>query len=474
MQKRVGSWLVIASLAPLSLACSSSSSSGPTTQVTMAVVIDRTGFSGSYIAIPDVFQMAFDDVNAGIQKAGGYKGLAFTHTDGDAAGSPATAAQLATQLVQGGAKLVITDNSSDTVAVMKQDYDADTTNDLNSPILCILCGSTLINNPAATDPDPVTQAALQNGKGWNFRLLMASKYLGGITAARAMIMTGGDLNGDGVIKMSLYGSNEPQGTASVNGFAAALLALAPTASIEKIFHDPNADPNGPLWAADAIRLTDNQNETTGTVDGVPDLVFESSLPGTAIAFTKAYIQGGYTIPLLHGSPFGNETALLALGALGDGQEGVGHATYYPGQSANYFIQRYSDHFGSPPDSHERDGDTTYDSVMLGALATMIAVKDMADPSLVTGAQIRDAMRATNDPNGTPIYAGPDEIARAIPLIEAGMPINYQGVSGPLDWDANAFVLGAIAHWKIENSRFVDHDLYDCTQDPTCPALVSTP
>src|SRR5215471_15777245 len=211
MKNCVGFWSVIALLAPMSLACGSGSSGPPTTQLNMAVVIDRTGFSGSYIAIPDVFQFAFDDVNAGIQKAGGYKNLAFGHVDGDAAGSPATAAQYATSLIQGGAKLVITDNSADTVAVMKIDYDADTTNDLNAPILCILCGSTAINNPAATDPDPVTQTALQNGKKWNFRLLMASKYLGALTAARALVITnGGDLNGDGVVKFSLYGSNEPQ------------------------------------------------------------------------------------------------------------------------------------------------------------------------------------------------------------------------------------------------------------------------
>ena len=56
-------------------------------------------------------------------------------------------------LVQGGAKLVITDNSNNTVSVMRDDYDDDTTNDLNSPILCVLCGSSVINNPMATNPD---------------------------------------------------------------------------------------------------------------------------------------------------------------------------------------------------------------------------------------------------------------------------------------------------------------------------------
>jgi ABC-type branched-subunit amino acid transport system substrate-binding protein len=469
--KKSAHWSWVLAVLPTTTVACGSGAAAPTAEINVAMVLDRTGANGSYVAIPDVIQMAFDDVNAGIKKAGGFKNVGFAHVDSDAAGSPATAAQMATQLVQGGAKFVITDNSSDTVAVVKIDYDADPTNDLNAPILCILCGSTLINNPAATDPDPVTQAALQNGKKWNFRLLMASNYLGALTAAQAMTITnGGDLNGDGVVKFSLYGSNEPQGLSSVNGFASAILAQVPNAQIEKIFHDPAADLNGPLWAADAIRLTDTLNETTGAVDGVPDLIFESSLPGTAIAFTRVYIQGRYTIPLLHGSPFGNETALVTLGSLGNGQEGLGHATYYPGASGDFFVQRYTAHFGTPPQSHERDGDTTYDSVMMGALATMIAVKDMADPLQVTGAQIQAALWTINDPNGTVITAGPDQIAKAIPLIQAGMPINYQGVSGPLDWDSNAKVLGAAAHWKIENGRFVDHDVYDCTTNPPCPRI----
>jgi hypothetical protein len=267
--------------------------------------------------------------------------------------------------------------------------------------------------------------------------------------------TGGDRNGDGLVRAALYGSNEPQGLSSINGFAGALMALKPAASIEKIFHDPAADPNGTLWATDAGRLTDRHNETTNTDDGLPDFIYESSLPLTAVAFTKAYVQGNYGVPLLHGAPFGNETATLGLGDLANGQEGVGFATYYPGTSADFFIQRFKQHFGKAPESHERDGATTYDAIMLGALATMMA------------------LWLLNDPTGTEITAGPDGIAKAAMLISAGMPINYQGVSGPLDFDSNAFVLGAMAHWVITNNHFVDQQIYDCTKGPTCPEMTPT-
>jgi hypothetical protein len=458
------------------LAACGSSASAPTTTITMGVILDRTSQTGGLIAIPDVVQFAIDDMNDGLRKAGNPKSVSFAHTDGDSSGSGTAtiSGQLATTLVQAGAKLVITDNSNNTIAVIKDDYDEDTTNDLNVPILCVLCSSAAINDPNATNADALTQLAVRNSKKWNFRMIMASKYFAPVTVARALAITGGDLNHDGVLKVSTYASDESQGQGAVKGFAAALLAANPAASIEKIFHDPAADPNGTLWAADSARLTDNRNETTSTVDGFPDIVYESSLPGTAIAFTKTYVQGDYqtTIPLIHGAPFGNETATLTLGDLANGQEGVGYATYYPGAAADFFIQRFVQHFGKMPESHERDGATTYDAIMLGALATLVAIKDLADPAAVTGAQIRDAMWLLNDPNGTQILPGPDGIAKAVPLIAAGMPINYQGISGPLDFDANAFVLGAMAHWVITGDHFVDQQLYDCTKDPACPLFVA--
>jgi hypothetical protein len=459
-------------LLPLSFGCASKKDA-PTNEITFGVVLDRTSQSGGLIAIPDIVQIAIDDVNAGIQKAGGFKGMGFTHVDGDSAGTPATGAHLAAVQAQAGAKLVIVDNSANTVAVMKNEYDADTTNDMGVPTLCVLCSSAAINDPNAADADATTQMALRNGLKWNYRVIMASRYFAPIIVSRALAITGTDRNGDGVLKVSAYASNEPQGKGAIGGFEAALKAARPDVLLEKMFHDPAADPNGSLWASDAMLLADARNETSGMVDGFPDVVFESSLPGTAIAITRAFIQGGYTIPLIHGAPFGNETAIIDLGQMANLQEGVGYATYYPGTSGNYFKQRYQDHFGTAPQSHERDGATTYDAVLLGALATMLAARDLTDPTMVTGAQVRDALALINDPAGTVIHAGPDEMAKAIPLIAAGMPINYEGASGPLDFDANGFVLGATAHWNIASNRFQDTEIYDCTKGAACP-LVTAP
>jgi branched-chain amino acid transport system substrate-binding protein len=48
---------------------------------------------------------------------------------------------------------------------------------------------------------------------------------------------------------------------------------------------------------------------------------------------------------------------------------------------------------------------------------------------------------------------PGERAKAKADIAAGKKINYEGASGPCDFDENGDVTGAIGHFIIENGRF---------------------
>jgi hypothetical protein len=50
------------------------------------------------------------------------------------------------------------------------------------------------------------------------------------------------------------------------------------------------------------------------------------------------------------------------------------------------------------------------------LAAVIASKDLADATQVTGTAIRDAMSKTSDPAGEVVRTGPDEFARAVALV----------------------------------------------------------
>ena len=91
---------------------------------------------------------------------------------------------------------------------------------------------------------------------------------------------------------------------------------------------------------------------------------------------------------------------------------------------------------------------TYDAVMLVALAAVAAGTD--DPSRT---DIQAALQTINDPTGTVVsYGG---YAAGVAALNAGTPINYEGVSGSLDFsgDRNA-VVSPLDRWRIENGAFV--------------------
>ena len=85
----------------------------------------------------------------------------------------------------------------------------------------------------------------------------------------------------------------------------------------------------------------------------------------------------------------------------------------------------------------------YDAVMLIALA-MLRAGDTSGPA------IRDNLRAVANPPGEPIYYG--EWAKAVALLNAGEDIDYQGVSGLVDFKDTGDVAGGILIWKIEGCQ----------------------
>jgi hypothetical protein len=110
----------------------------------------------------------------------------------------------------------------------------------------------------------------------------------------------------------------------------------------------------------------------------------------------------------------------------------------------------------------------YDGAFLFALGTVMATKDAPDPAKVTGAQIRDAMLRLNDPAGEVIRIGPDEFAKGARAISEGKAINYEGASGPCDFDAYGRALNRISHWRVQDGKDADVAVYDCVRDSSCP------
>ena len=87
---------------------------------------------------------------------------------------------------------------------------------------------------------------------------------------------------------------------------------------------------------------------------------------------------------------------------------------------------------------------------------------------VTGEQIRDAMAQTSVKDGEIIRTGSDEFARAVALVQQGKSINYEGASGPMDFDALGNVTDRLARFQAKKGAFMDVARFDCVHDSKCP------
>jgi hypothetical protein len=112
----------------------------------------------------------------------------------------------------------------------------------------------------------------------------------------------------------------------------------------------------------------------------------------------------------------------------------------------------------------------YDATVALALAALKASVGLSDPSTVTGAQVQQALSQINDPNGTIVRTGTEAFKQAIPLISAGAAINYDGASGPVDFDANGSIFQKLSLYQGQGGAFVDVQKFDCVSSPSCLAL----
>jgi ABC-type branched-subunit amino acid transport system substrate-binding protein len=118
-------------------------------------------------------------------------------------------------------------------------------------------------------------------------------------------------------------------------------------------------------------------------------------------------------------------------------------------AAQHFNSAYEAVYGEVPPVPYID--TAYDAAYLISLAAVSA--ESTEP-----AAIRDHLRAVNDPDGETV--GPGDFAEAVELLENGTAINYQGASGPVDFDDNGDVGGTFAHWEIQNGEYVTERVFE--------------
>lgn len=114
-----------------------------------------------------------------------------------------------------------------------------------------------------------------------------------------------------------------------------------------------------------------------------------------------------------------------------------------------FLAAYEAEYGEVPPKPFID--TAYDAAMLLALAAEAA--GSTDPTAV-----RDALRQVANPPGEPILPG--EWAKAVDILAKGGDIDYVGVSGSANFDANGDIAGTFAHWAIQDGQIVTIKVFE--------------
>lgn len=468
-QKKHLSYLSAAGAALLSsslLAGCSDSTQQPQGKVLyIGAVIDRSG-SNAEPSWGDALLLAERHMNEALQAAG--HDISFRVIVSDSRNDPPTAVARATQLVrEQSAKALILDTSQNAVAINILHYDEDPNNDLKVPIQCSGCTSGSINNPTATNADPVQQLGFRNGQKWMFRTVMSTKPVA-LIILRDLLKLGtpeADLNGDGKVKVAVYNSDETFGNSAANDVItlAKQLQTTPAVLVEQRKHPGNADVNTYDWAADLEMLTNERNEPTNTLDAVPDFIVFASFAQFYIPFIKTWRVSGFdqrVKRMAHFHTFRIQSAGNALGSYGNGQEGVSHVLLDNEESGAMFARDYEAAYGHTPryrDSHY------YDNAMSLMMATWRAAHALPDPLAVTGAQVRDAMPGLADTNASVVRTGVAAITTAIKTFDSGGTINYEGASGPLDYDANQNIKNRLAHYRLVDGQYVDVTRFDCVK-----------
>ncbi len=422
----------------------------------------------------------------------------------DSENDPAIAAQQAKRLVtEENAVALVAGSTNDDLAIHELFLDV--------PLACIFCSSPSINDPNAFHPDPVAQDALRNVDQQNFALGLSAIEQSFVllrVALQGSKAPTADVNNDGVVKIAHIAPDEAFGKGVGDALEEAALRIIPGNCIlfERVYHptglslDHDFSPEiaclldeagqCPLYSAEDDNVSNGLGVThvvvgdgcPKNIDVVPDLVLESTFPSYAAPVTVAYAKLSETLenapPLLHFTSTRAPTILHAIAsypedvaALFNHVEGVSFLTLErdavgsDASPAAAFEERFL------PDGYQDA--MFHDAVAMTTLAVIKAGIEAPDTELL-GTNVRAALRTLDEPEGTGILASTEDYARAFSLMKAGKPVNYDGLSGPCDFDVNWRVRQRMTHWRIERDSmtgrysFVDVEIHNCVAASSCP------
>lgn len=461
-------------LAVALLACSNKEDGG----VLIGAVIDTSG-STAQPFWPEAVGLAVEHANAALESSE-HSGLRFRLRLADSANDRTVALAQAQALKEAGATALVVDTTENLVALMETNFDFTLENDVRLPMVCMACTSSDLGSPTAINSSPAQQRALRNELRLAFRTVTGSRNLARLLLRHYVeaLPRNGDVNGDGQQKIGVASMNDLDGQSFFSDLKTASTEISPGIRIEKIRHERGTNVDAHDWYHDLLRLTDDRNDALfGAADGQPDALMDGTYSMYAAALSRAYFEAGESIgriPYIHNHFWRSDATLLKLSPYElEGAEGISYASLDNCRgSGAVFAAAFQDRTGRAPGLMHANA---YDATMTVLLGTVAAMHRFAieDAEVLTPTQLRDGIQSINDKSAAALKvgAGEDGFAAALMALRAGVPVDYQGASGPVDFDEYGNVTGNFIRYRVEEGRFVKVETFDCVADANCPGRV---
>jgi branched-chain amino acid transport system substrate-binding protein len=182
------------------------------------------------------------------------------------------------------------------------------------------------------------------------------------------------------------------------------------------------------------------SEVTSALDASSsDGLYLISTPVDGAAIARAWISQGGARRFLLNDGMNSAAFIAGVGAKYLNEAYGTSSGTNPTASTRYFYDQYPAFAHLDPNSPAAD--RAYDAGAIIGLA-------LAAAGSTQSAAIRAAVHDVTDPKGTVIHAGKDEFARGLALLRDGKPIRYEGVIGPVSFDAAGDISGPFRLWKI--------------------------
>jgi ABC-type branched-subunit amino acid transport system substrate-binding protein len=209
-----------------------------------------------------------------------------------------------------------------------------------------------------------------------------------------------------------------------------------------------ADPITATWAklggTIAVRITDlapgqtsYRTQVQKVIDAKPDVIFtQTDAPTAAVLFKNFKELDNLAIPFVGTDVTGGDDYLKAITfpVAHDHLISV-YGTSVSGAATDEFNRIFALLFPGP-DQPQANANYAYDAVISQALAVVKA-------NSITGSDINNAMTQVTNTPGTACYT----YKACLDLVKAGTKINYEGASGPLNYNTYHNVFGPYGAWQ---------------------------